>query len=442
MNALWILALLILLSGLFSLAEMALASARRGRLTQLAEAGDSGAAKALVIKDHPSRLLAASQTGITAAALLMGIYGESALSASIETVIGTSLPALANWQGSIAFGITIVIVTAVSIILGEIVPKRIALAHPEKVAAFCAPSMSLFIKLLSPAIRVLSFTADRVLALLPIRSAPAVTSVEDILAFVDEGERAGSIAPEESQLFGNVMRLEDWRLATVMTPASDVAWLNLLAPREDNLRLLQEAPHSQLPICKGDLQQVIGIAESHDILKAVMEGDIDFAELPLAAPLYVPSSLNLIDLLRTFRQQRATFALVVSEFGLTEGIITLDDLMYSLVGEMAPSIDDSEDSLAVRRPDGSWLLDGLLPIDEMKDKLDIRRVPQESLGNYHTVGGFVLASLGHIPRKAECFTWLDWEFEVVDVDRNRVDQVLATRVLDKKPPSEGDPAVG
>lgn len=432
MNALWILALLILISGVFSLAEMALASARRVRLTQLAEAGDNGAGVALAIKDQPSRLLAASQTGITAAALLMGIYGESALSASIESVIGANVPALADWQSTIAFVITIVIVTAVSIILGEIVPKRIALANPEKVAAFCAPSMSLFIRLLSPAISFLSFAADRVLALLPIRAAPAVTSMEDILAYVDEGERAGSIAPEESQLFGNVMRMEDWRLATVMTPASDVAWLDLLSPREHNLRLLQEAPHSQLPVCKGDLQQVIGIAESHDILKAVMEGDIDFAELPLAPPLFVPGSLNLIDLLRTFRQQRANFALVVSEFGLTEGIVTLDDLMYSLVGDMMPLADDSGDSLAVRRPDGSWLLDGLLPIDEMKDRLEIRRVPQESLGNYHTVGGFVLASLGRIPRKAECFTWAEWEFEVVDVDRNRVDQVLATRVSDKR----------
>jgi putative hemolysin len=428
MNALWILILLILLSGLFSLAEMALASARRARLTQLAEAGDSGAATALAIREHPSRLLAATQTGITAAALLMGIYGESALSASIESAITTALPVLSAWREPIAFTVTIVIVTAVSIILGEIVPKRIALAHPERVAAFCAPFMSLFIRLLSPAIRFLSFMADQVLALLPIRAAPAVTSVEDILAFVDEGERTGAIAPEESQLFGNVLRLEDWRLATIMTPVADVAWLDLLSPREHNLRVLQDAPHSRLPVCKGDLQQVIGIAESHDILKAAMEGDIDFAELPLAAPLFVPSSLNLIDLLRTFRQQRANFALVVSEFGLTEGIVTLDDLMYSLVGDMMPLADDTEDALAVRRPDGSWLLDGLLPIDEMKDRLDIRHVPQESLGNYHTVGGFVLASLGRIPRKAERFSWADWEFEVVDVDRNRVDQVIATRM--------------
>ena len=437
MSALWILILLILLSGLFSLAEMALASARRARLAQLAEAGDGGAATALAIREHPSRLLAATQTGITAAALLMGIYGESALSASLESAIVAAVPALAEWGRSIAFTTTIVVVTAVSIILGEIVPKRIAIAHPERVAAVCAPFMSLFIRLLSPAIRFLSFMADRVLALLPIKAAPAVTSVEDILAFVDEGERAGSIAPEESQLFGNVLRLEDWRLATIMTPVADVAWLDLLSPRAHNLRVLMDAPHSRLPVCKGDLQQVIGIVESHDILKAALEGEVDFAELPLAPPLFVPASLNLIDLLRTFRQQRANFAFVVSEFGLTEGIVTLDDLMYSLVGDMLPLADEEGDALAVRRPDGSWLLDGLLPIDEMKDKLEIRHVPQESLGNYHTVGGFVLASLGRIPRKAERFAWADWEFEVVDVDRNRVDQVLATRLTPNEAPAAG-----
>ena len=430
MLALWILILLIVLSGFFALAEMALASARRARLAQMAEDGDQGAASALTIKDHPSRLLAATQTGITAAALLMGIFGESALSTSFESLVRDGLPAAAEWAGGIAFTATIIIVTAASIIFGEIVPKRIAIGQPERVAALCAPAMSLFIRLLSPAIRLLSWSADRILALLPVRSAPAVTSVEDIIAFVDEGARSGALHPEESHMMGNVLRLEDRRLGAVMTPVGDVVWVDLLAPREDNLRMLREAPHSQLPVCKGDMQQVVGIAESHDILQAAIAGEIDFAKLPLQPPLFVPSSLTLIDLLRSLRQHKATFALVVSEFGVTEGIVTLADLMQSLVGDMMPFSDDPEESLAVRRQDGSWLLDGLLAIDEMKDKLDIRHLPQEQLGNFHTVGGFVLASLGHIPRKAERFTWDAWEFEVVDVDRNRVDQVLATRVAE------------
>ncbi len=429
MIALWILILLIVLSGFFALAEMALASAHRARLAQLAEEGDTGAKSALAIKEHPSRLLAATQTGITAAALLMGIFGESAMSSSLESLVRDGVPVLAAWANGIAFVVTILIVTAVSIVLGEIVPKRIAIGQPEKVAALCAPAMTLFIRVLSPAIRFLSWSADRILALLPVRSAPAVTSFEDILAFVDEGERSGALNPEESHMMGNVLRLEDRRMAAIMTPVGDVVWLNLLAPREENLRMLREEPHSQLPVCNGDMQQVVGIAESHDILQAAIAGEIDFAKLPLEPPLFVPSSLTLIDLLRALRQHKATFALVVSEFGVSEGIVTLSDVMQSLVGDMMPLADDPEESLAVRRQDGSWLLDGLLALDEMKDKLDIRHLPQEQLGNFHTVGGFVLASLGHIPRKAERFTWDEWIFEVVDVDRNRVDQVLASRVV-------------
>jgi putative hemolysin len=307
------------------------------------------------------------------------------------------------------------------------VPKRIAIAHPERVAAFCAPFMSVFIRLLLPAVHALSWLSDRILALLPWDYAPAVTSIEDILAFVYEGERSGTIEPEESHLVSNVLRLDERHLASIMSPIAEVDWLNLLAPREDNLRLLRDSPHSQLPVCKGDLQHVIGIAKSHDILQAAIAGDIDFAEIPLTQPLYVPVSLTLIELLRTFRKQRSTIALVVSEFGNTEGIVTVDDLVLSLVGDMMPMADDPEDALAVRRTDGSWLLDGLLAIDDMKHKLEIERVPNEELGNYHTVGGFVLASLGRIPRKTEHFNWSGWDFEVVDIDRNRVDQVLATR---------------
>lgn len=427
MSALWILALLIAISGLFSLAEMALASARLGKLSQMAAEGNKGAMAALSIKEHPSRLLAATQTGITVAALLMGIYGESALSSFIEAAIPANLPLVAGWESTISFTTTIIMVTAISIVLGEIVPKRIAIAQPERVAVFCAPFMSLFIRVLSPAINFLSWAANRVLAILPIESAPAITSVEDIIAFVNEGEKSGALAPEEHRIMSNVLRLEERRLAAIMTPTADVVYLNLLSPREYNLKQLREAPHSQLPVCKGDLQQVIGIAESHDILQSIIDGEVDFAEIPLNAPLFVPNSLTLFDLLRQLRQHKTTFALVVSEFGVTEGVVTLHDVMLALVGDMMPLADTPEDALAVRRPDGSWLLDGLLSIDEMKDKLDIHDIPDEDLGNFHTVGGFVLASLGRIPRKSEQFVCGEWNFEVVDVDKNRVDQVLATQ---------------
>lgn len=427
MSAIWMLVFLIVLSGVFSLAEMALASARESKLLQMAEAGSKGAGAAVHIKHHPSRMLAATQTGITVAALLMGIYGESALSASITSIIPVGLPIFGDWREEISFSMTILIITAASIVFSEIVPKRIAIAHPERVAAFCAPFMVVFIKLLSPAIHGLSWAANGVLAVLPVRSAPAVTSVEDILAFVYEGERAGAIAREESHLMENVLRLEDRRLVSIMTPVADVTYLDVMVAKENNLELLKENPHSQLPVCKGGMQNVIGIAESHDILQSAIAGEVDFAKIPLEPPLFVPGSLSLIDLMRSLRQHKATFALVVNEFGVTEGIVTLDDLMMFLVGDMMPFAGSPEEALAVRRTDGSWLLDGLLPIDEMKDHLNIRSLPFEDLGNFHTVGGFVLTSMGRIPHKAEQFKYAGWNFEVVDIDGNRVDQVLAIK---------------
>lgn len=427
MNAFLVLAFLILLSSFFSLAEMALASARRSRLQQMADDGDPRAATAITIKDQPSRLLAATQTGITAAALLMGIYGESAFSSTMTELINRVIPAIEAWSSDISFILTIIIVTAVTIIFSEIVPKRIAIAHPERVAAFCAPYMLTFITVLSPAVHALSWLSDRILALLPWDYAPAVTSIEDIMAYVNEGERSGTLAPEERHMLSNVLRLDERHLASIMSPIAEIDWLNLMAPREDNLRVLRESPHSQLPVCKNNLQHVIGIAQSHDILQAAIIGEIDLAEIPLTQPLFVPVTLTLIELLRTFRKQRVTLALVVNEFGNTEGIVTVDDLVLSLVGDMMPMADDPEDMLAARRSDGSWLLDGLLAIDDMKDKLEIGSVPNEELGSYHTVGGFVLSSLGRIPRKTERFSWAGWDFEVIDVDRNRVDQVLATR---------------
>lgn len=427
MNTILGLFLLIMLSGFFALAEMALASAGRAKLTKMAELGHRGAKIALKIKDKPSRLLAGTQTGITAAALLMGIYGESAISASLSASIPSGLGFISDFSDSIAFVMTIIIITALSIILGEIVPKRIAIADPERVAAFCSPLMAILLKILSPAINILSLLSNQILNLLPVKSAPAVTTVEDIMAYLDEGSKTGALAPEESVLLNNVLRLDDRTLPAIMSPIATVTYIDVLANKEHNLKKLCEEPHSQLPVCKGDLQKVIGIAESHDILQLAIKGEVDFLEIPLEAPVYVPDSLSLIELLRTLRQQKTTFAFVVNEFGHTDGIVTLDDVMLSLVGDMMPLADSPEEALAVKRADGSWLLDGLLPIDELKEKLAIQSTDLDEANNYHTVGGFVLFSLGRIPMKSEFFYSGGWKFEVVDVDGNRIDQVLAIK---------------
>ncbi|MCX7140700.1 MAG: hemolysin family protein [Proteobacteria bacterium] len=355
-----------------------------------------------------------------------GIFGESALAGHIEHFVEASLPFLNPIRSEVAITTTVVVVTAFAIVFGEIVPKRIALAYPERVASLVAPFMEFFIRALSPAIRLLSWSADVVLKLLPVRSAPEVTGIEDILAAVDEGERSGAIAPEESHLLGNIFLLEDRHVAAVMTPLKDVAFIDLDRSRNENLHVLRERPHGRYPICRGNLQQVIGLAESRSLLRAALSGELNFAELPATPAIYVPVSLTLIELLKTFRARNADFALVVNEFGATEGGVTVGDLFQTMAGHMMPGADDPALALAVQREDGSWLLDGLLPIDELEDKLGLAGLGDASQGLYHTVGGFVVANMGKIPKRAEKFRYGEWEFEVVDMDHNRVDEVLAT----------------
>lgn len=425
MNTFIVLLCLILLSGFFALAEMALASARRAKLNLMVADGHRGAQAALNIKENPSGLLAGTQIGITAAALLMGVYGEPSVSEMLAGFISNFVPMLNPYSQELAFAITIALITAISIILGEIIPKRIAIASPEQVACFCAPSVSIYLKVLSPAIHILSWISNAILDLLPVKSVSSVTTLEDIMAYLDEGSKVGTLAPEESHLLSNVLRLDDKSLLAIMTPIAAVTYIDASASKDRNLKRLSESPHSQLPVCKGDMQHVIGIAESHDILQQAIKGNINFLEIPLTPPVFVPSSLSLIDLLHTFRQQKTTFVLVVNEFGNTEGIVTLDDVIMTLVGDMMPFADSPDEALAVKRSDGSWLLDGLLSIDEMKYKLDIKTLASESAGDFHTVGGYMLFSLGKIPKKSEYFISNGWRFEVVDVDGNRVDQVLA-----------------
>jgi putative hemolysin len=427
LTPLFILIFLIAACGFFALAEMALAASRKSRLQQLADAGDKGAACALAIKGTPSRFIAATQTGLTTASLLSGIFGEEALAVHIVAFINTNVPSLSAMSSQIAFALTITVITATAIVFGEIIPKRIALAYPEEVAKGVAPFMRVFIQLLAPAIRLLSWSADLVLSVLPFRSAPAVTGVEDILALVDEGELSGSIGKEQSHLLWNIFRLEDRHLAAVMTPVKDVTLIDLAIPHEDNLNTIRAAPHGRYPICRGGLQQVLGLAESRSVLKAALSGEFRFADLPMIPPVYVPSVLTLIELLRIFREQSTDFAFVVNEFGVTEGIVTLSDVFETVAGDMMPGATNPDQALAVQRDDGSWLLDGLLPIDEMKEKLGIAELADETHGLYHTVGGFVVTSIGRIPKRAEKFTKGEWQFEVVDMDRNRVDEVLASR---------------
>lgn len=420
----WILVLLILLSGFFAMSEMSIGASRVAILTQMAEAGNAGARIAAELRSQPSRLLAATQTGLTALATLLGVFGEAMWVPRIETFIETNVVWLAFAKYPLALLLVVGSITFATIVVGEIIPKRIALAKPEVIASLLAPLMALFAKFTRPFIWALSLASEKILSLFPFKESAAHVAADEIRAMITAGRRDGGLDETAGELLGNVFRLDDRKVASVMTPANDIVYLDLLEPSQANMEKIQQRKVSRFLVCKGGLAQMLGYIESRELLQRLLAGEpLDMGKLPTHAIHFIPNTQSLTGVLEFFRTQKTHLALVVNEFGQVEGLVTMSDLLTAVVGEVPSSVDELP--LAVQREDGSWLLDGLLPLDEMKDKLGLTALPEEDLGNYHTVGGFVITAVGRIPKKAESFDWNGWRFEVVDMDKNRVDEVFA-----------------
>lgn len=425
----WILVGLILGSGLLAMAEMAVGASRNSHLAMLAEHGSSGAAVVLGFRQHPSRLLATTQLGITALAMLSGVYGESLWVPRLEAIIREGLPILEPVAYGLALAVAVAIITFFTLVLGEVIPKRLALSRPEAVAVALAGPVHLLLRLCRPLVWVVSVTSDRILDMFPGRGSAEATAADEIRFLIEAGRKEGALDQTEGEILGNVFRLDNRRVAAIMTPAADIACLDLAMPREANMKTLQERAVSRFLVTKGGLANPLGFVEGRELLRQVLCNgslDLDFGKLSTAAPHYVPSSLSLIGLLEFFKTEQTQIALVVNEFGATEGLVTLSDLMGTVVGDVLSGA--AESPMSVQRTDGSWLLDGLLPIDELKELLRLPNLPEEDLGNYHTVGGFVIYQLGRVPKKAESFEWGGWRFEVMDMEKNRVDEVLAKRL--------------
>lgn len=423
----WILVLLILGAGILAMAEMAVGASRIAHLSIHAEAGSHGAAAVLGFRQHASRLLATTQLGITALATLSGVFGEALWVPRCQAWLAE----VTGWSDGAAYAVALTLVVTVitffSIVFGEVIPKRLALAYPETCAEGLAGLISVLIKLSHPLVLVVSATADWVLGFFPQKGSAEATATDEIRFLIEAGRKQGNIAQTESEILGNVFRLDNRRVAAIMTPAAGIAFLDLSLPHEANMRILQERAVSRFLICKGGIANALGFVESRELLQVLLSGKaLDFGKLSPAPPHYVPSTLSLIGLLEFFKANQTQTALVANEFGATEGLVTLSDLMGTVVGDVLSGAVESP--MVVQRSDGSWLLDGLLPIDEMKELLGIKELPEEELGNFHTVGGFIVVHLGRIPKKAEGFDWGDWHFEVMDMEKNRVDEVLVTRL--------------
>lgn len=426
-----ILAALILLNGIFSMSEIAIVTSRKSRLQALADKGDSGAATALAMAREPTRFLSTVQIGITSIAIMSGIVGEAALAEPLrEWFVVRGLDA--DRAGYLATALVVVAITFFSIVAGELVPKRFGQLHPESVARRVALPMSLLALVVKPFVFLLSMSTNALLALFRVRdnSNSAVTE-EDIHAVLKEGSDAGVIEDHEHTIVRNVFRLDDRPIVSLMVPRVDVVYLDLDGPAERNREILEQGEHTRMPVVRGGMQEVLGVVSTRTLLAQAMRGDVLDFETHMRKPLYVPESVTGMELLQQMRTSGVQLAFVIDEYASVQGIVTQHDLLEAIAGEFSTSV--PEEAWAMLRDDGSWLLDGLIPLHELKDRLQISELPQENHGRYHTLNGLFMLLMGRLPATTDHFVWREWRFEVVDMDGNRIDKVLATR-LPSAPP--------
>lgn len=416
---------LILLNGLFAMSEVALITARRVRLQKLADAGDGSAAAALALGEDPNKFLSTIQIGITSIGVLNGIVGEATLAAPFGLWLqSTGVPA--DLAGLLATGLIVVAITYFTIVLGELVPKRLGQINPEPLARLVARPMQLLAAMAKPFVKLLSASTELVLRAFGVKGgASQAMTEEDLHLLLEEGSDAGIIEQHEHQMVRNVFRLDDRQIASFMVPRGEVVYFDANDDFETNLERFESSPHSRYPVLRGGWDEILGVASARQMLAHTLRGQTPNLTDDLQPPVFVPESLTGMELLEHFRNSGVQLAFIVDEYGQVQGIVTLQDVMEAITGEFRTP--HGEDAWAVQRADGSWLLDGLIPIPELKDSLGLHSVPEEERGRYNTLSGMVLLLLGNLPRTGDRCEWAGWEFEVIDLDGLRIDKVLATR---------------
>lgn len=422
----FILVVLIVVNGVFAMSEIALIAARRGKLAKLAEEGDAAAKVAVMLGEEPTRFLSTIQIGITLIGILCGVVGQSALAAPISGWLREiGIEPRARDIG--ATTISVVLITYFSIVVGELVPKRIGQIDPEKIARLVSRPMYALAVASRPAVRMLSASTTLVLRLFGLRDekTPGVTE-EEIHALLEEGSESGVIEKNEHAMVRNVFRLDDRQIGSLMVPRSDIVWLDTERPLEENLARMAESEHSRFPVCRSGLEDILGIISAKQLFNQTLKGGQPDISRQLQSPVYVPESLTGMELLEQFRASSSHMVFVIDEYGEVQGLVALQDVMEAVTGEFRPA--HQEDAWAVRREDGSWLLDGLIPLPELKDLLELKGVPEEDKGRYNTLSGMIMWLLGRLPRTGDVITWEAWRLEVVDLDGKRIDKVLASRL--------------
>ena len=415
---------LLLVNGVFSMSEMAVVSARKTRLQHRAEDGDAGALAALDLASNPSNFLSTVQVGITLVGVLAGAFGGAGLSEMLATAL-RDVRWIGPYAEPVAFGLVVSAITYASLILGELVPKQIALGNPERIAAVVARPMRAIARAGRPLVLLLTGSTNFVFRLIGIRaSADASVTEQDVRAILEQGAEAGAVDSAEHIIMENTFRLGDRRVSTIMTPRTDLAWIDVDAGADGLRGRLRAARHSPILVCDGDIESVVGIVGAEDLLAQCLEGQPLDLRAALREPLFVPASMPVLRLLETFRSSRRRAAVVLDEFGGVAGLATVDDIVEGLLGEL-PAPDDASPPLVARQPDGSWLIDGAVPVadvDAVLD-LDLHRGPQAH--EFDTVGGLVMTMLGRLPVAGDVVHYAGCRIEVERMDGRRVGLVRA-----------------
>ena len=419
--------LLILVNGLLAMSEIAIVSARQNRLKARAQEGDEKAEIAVKLAQNPTSFLSTVQIGITLVGVLTSVFGGARIAGDLAVYIA-KVPVLAPYSEAIALAIVVLVITYFTLVLGELAPKRLALYRPEAIARSVAKPMQTLSRLTSPLVRLLSVSTSLVLRVLGAKPSdePPVTD-EDVKALLQQGAQAGVFEEAEEDMVAGIFRLSDLRVGSLMTPRTDITWIDLEDPLEVNKEKITRRIYSRLPVAHGSLDEWIGIVQVKDLFSQLLNGEsLDFMS-NLIQPLVVPESTLALKVLGMFKESGVHMALVLDEFGTLQGIVTIFDLLEAIVGDI-PEQDETEEDMAVQREDGSWLLDGRLPVDEFKEIFGIDDLPEQGRGYYQTLAGFIITYLGRIPKSADKFDWNHLNFEIVDMDGFRIDKVLVVPV--------------
>ncbi len=425
---------LILLNGAFAMSEIALVTAKKSRMQRLIDEGDRGAMEAVVMGQDPTRFMSTIQIGITSISVLNGIVGDAVLSKPVAEWLRASFTMQDRTSEYVATAIVVITITYFSIVLGELVPKRLGQINPESIARIVARPIHWLAVASKPFVWLLTVSTSLVLRMfgMHLHKAPQVTE-DEIHALLTEGSDAGVIEHHEHAMVRNVFRLDDRQLGSLMVPRADIVALDASIPWPENVKRIEAHEHTRFPVVRGGMNEILGIATSRTLLSKTLRGEVPDLTKGLQTAVFVPESLTGMELLENFRTSGTQVGFVVDEYGEVLGMITFTDVIEAITGEFKPR--KAEDSWGVRREDGSWLLDGLIPVPELKDRLHLRSIPEEGRERYHTLAGMLMLLLGRLPQTGDHVDWESWRLEIVDMDSRRIDKVLATALPEREPPS-------